>query len=80
MRRRFLKWSLGLGGVWLLGCGKKSDPSKASGPARLRLAANFGGAPLEALAPPTGRVIHTEGEVGHNRLGPWSGIWTIEDA
>jgi ribose transport system substrate-binding protein len=33
-----LKWSLGLGGVWLFGCGKKSDPSKASGPARLRLA------------------------------------------
>jgi maltooligosyltrehalose trehalohydrolase len=48
--------------------------------ARLHLAANFGDAPLEALAPPPGRVIHTEGEAGHNRLGPWSGIWTLEGA
>ena len=48
------------------------------GGARLRLAANFGDAPLEAIAPPAGRVIHSEGDVGHNRLGPWSGIWTLE--
>jgi maltooligosyltrehalose trehalohydrolase len=51
-----------------------------AGGARLRLAANFGDAPLEALAPPPGRVIHTEGEVAHNRLGAWSGIWTLEGA
>jgi len=51
-----------------------------AGGARLRLAANFGDAPLEALAPPAGRVLHTEGDAGHNRLGPWSGIWTLEDA
>lgn len=38
MRRRFLKWSFGVGGTWLVGCGKKSDPSKGAGPARLRLA------------------------------------------
>ena len=49
-----------------------------AGGARLHLAANFGDAPLEALAPPVGRVLHTEGEAGHNRLGPWSGIWTLE--
>ena len=51
-----------------------------AGGARLHLAANFGDAPLEALAPPPGRVIHTEGAADHNRLGPWSGIWTIEGA
>lgn len=38
MRRRFLKWSLGLAGISLLGCGKKTDTAKAGGPARLRLA------------------------------------------
>jgi len=51
-----------------------------AGGARLRLAANFGDAPLQAMAPPAGRVIHSEGEAGHNRLGPWSGIWTLEGA
>jgi 1,4-alpha-glucan branching enzyme len=50
------------------------------GGARLRLAANFGPAPLEAIAPPVGRVIHAEGDAGHNRLGPWSGLWTLEGA
>lgn len=38
MRRRFLKWSLGLAGISLLGCGKKTDTGKAGGAARLRLA------------------------------------------
>jgi 1,4-alpha-glucan branching enzyme len=50
------------------------------GNARLHLAANFADKPLEALAPPPGRVIHTEGEAAHNRLGPWSGVWTLEGA
>jgi maltooligosyltrehalose trehalohydrolase len=50
------------------------------GGARLRLAANFGDTPLQALAPPVGRVIHIEGDAAHNRLGPWSGIWTLEGA
>jgi maltooligosyltrehalose trehalohydrolase len=44
---------------------------------RLAAAANFSDRPLEAFAPPSGTVIHTEGEAGHNRLGAWSGIWTI---
>jgi maltooligosyltrehalose trehalohydrolase len=51
-----------------------------AGGARLKLAANFGDEPLEALAPPTGRVIHIEGDAAHNQLGPWSGIWTLEGA
>jgi maltooligosyltrehalose trehalohydrolase len=50
------------------------------GGARLRLAANFGDAPVEAMTPPAGRVIHTEGETGRDRFGPWSGIWTLEAA
>jgi malto-oligosyltrehalose trehalohydrolase len=49
-----------------------------AGGARLKLAANFGGEPLQALAPPTGRVLHVEGEAGANHLGAWSGIWTLE--
>jgi 1,4-alpha-glucan branching enzyme len=51
-----------------------------AGGSTLRMVANFGDGPLEAMAPPPGRVIHTQGEAGHNRLGPWSGIWTLEGA
>jgi maltooligosyltrehalose trehalohydrolase len=47
---------------------------------QLTVAANFADAPLEAFAPPPGEVIHAEGEAGHNRLGPWSGIWTLGKA
>ena len=25
-------------------------------------------------------AFHTEGEAAHNRLGAWSGIWTLEGA
>jgi hypothetical protein len=51
-----------------------------AGGARLRKAANFGDAPVEAMSPPAGRVIHTEGETGRDRFGPWSGVWTLEAA
>jgi maltooligosyltrehalose trehalohydrolase len=50
--------------------------------ARLRLRANFGDAALDSLDAAPGRLVFAvgrqAGEAGG--LGPWSGVWTIEDA
>jgi malto-oligosyltrehalose trehalohydrolase len=49
---------------------------------RLRMRANFGPAPLDALDAAPGRLIFAvggqAGEAGG--LGPWSAVWTLEDA
>ncbi|HET7728950.1 MAG TPA: malto-oligosyltrehalose trehalohydrolase [Usitatibacter sp.] len=47
---------------------------------RLRMRANFGDAPLEALDPASGDVLHAEGGATAQGpgVGPWAGIWTLE--
>jgi maltooligosyltrehalose trehalohydrolase len=49
--------------------------------ARLRLRANFGDSPLESLSAAPGRLLFAVGQSDEDAgLGPWSGVWTIEDA
>ena len=51
-----------------------------AGGARLRMRANFGDAPLDALDAAPGRLIHSIGiQADGSGLGPWSGAWTLED-
>ena len=62
------------------GTGLAIDWDLASG-ARLRMRANFGDAPLDALDAAPGRLLYSIGARadGTGGLDPWSGAWTLED-
>ena len=49
--------------------------------ARLRLRANFGEQRIESLSAAPGRLLFAVGHADEDGgLGPWSGVWTLEDA
>jgi hypothetical protein len=58
-----------LGVDWVLGDGL-----------RLHVRANFAPVKTGKVALPAGRVIHAEGAIEAGALGPWSGIWSLEEA